>query len=112
MERTDHEEVGQDTDYIDPESEFVGGKNLNGLRKADRKSQKQKGGKKHKKTAKKAHKKGSKKKGSKKKGTKKKGSKKAPSKWIVHVQNFAKSHDISFGAAMKHLDCKKTYKSM
>jgi hypothetical protein len=111
----DHEDVVEDnvepepTDTDDMQEPTVGGKNRrnksakkrNGSRKGGRKSQKQKGGKKHKKTAKK---------GTKKKGTKKKGAKKAPSKWIAHVKNFAKSRNINYGAAMKHPDCKGTYK--
>jgi hypothetical protein len=108
-----HENVVEYNDEPEPteivEELTVGGKNSgyksaikrNDSRKGGRKSQKQKGGKKHKKTAKK---------GTKKKGTKKKGAKKAPSKWIAHVKNFAKSRNINYGAAMKHPDCKGTYK--
>jgi hypothetical protein len=94
-----HENVVEYNDEPEPteivEELTVGGKNSgyksaikrNDSRKGGRKSQKQKGGKKHKKTA-----------------------KKAPSKWIAHVKNFAKSRNINYGAAMKHPDCKGTYK--
>jgi hypothetical protein len=88
---------------------IVGGSNKsakkqNGLRKGGKyKKQKpgKKTGKKSKKTVKKTL-----------KTVATKGTKKAPSKWILHIKNFAKSRNINFGAAMKHPDCKKTYKSM
>ena len=44
-----------------------------------------------------------------KKGTKKKGK---AGKWIMHVKSFAKSHKIKFPEALKHPDCKKSYKKM
>ena len=43
------------------------------------------------------------------KGTKKKGK---AGKWIAHVKSFAKSHKIKFPDALKHPDCKKSYKKM
>lgn len=53
---------------------------------------------------------GKKRKGKKgKKGTKKKGK---VGKWIMHVKAFAKSHKIKFPDALKHPDCKKSYKKM
>tara|TARA_B110000211_G_C13901040_1_gene473957 strand:+ start:485 stop:859 length:375 start_codon:yes stop_codon:yes gene_type:complete len=124
MDSMDHDEVVADAEVAVAGDEdqnggaeeamaMLGGKNRRnksskkrrGSRKGGRKSQKQKGGKKPKKTAKKAPKKVAKK-------AAKKGTKKAPSKWIMHVKSFAKSRDIDFGAAMKHPDCKKTYKKM
>ena len=68
------------------------------------------GKKQTKKSAKKSAKKPAKKSG--KKITVKGNKKKGQSKWIMHVKKFQKSRNIGFGDAMKHPDCKKTYKSM
>ena len=87
---------------------------VGGKKRRNKSAKKRKGGAKKvaKKSAKKAVKKVGKKSAKKvaKKSTKK--TKKAPSKWIMHVKSFAKSRNIKFGDAMKHPDCKKTYKSM
>jgi hypothetical protein len=49
--------------------------------------------------------------GKKRKG--KKGTKKGKAgKWILHVKEFAKSHKIKYPEALKHPDCKKSYKKM
>ncbi len=49
--------------------------------------------------------------GKKKKMTKaKEGTKKAPSKWIMHVKNYAKSHGMKYNEALKDPKCSKSYK--
>ena len=70
------------------------------------------GGKKHKKGAKKSAKKGAKKTAKKggKKGKKTKKVKGKKSTWITHVLSFAKARKLKFPDALKHPDCKKTYK--
>lgn len=34
------------------------------------------------------------------------------SKWIMHVKAFAKSHKMKYPDALKHPDCKKSYKKI
>jgi hypothetical protein len=49
--------------------------------------------------------------GKKKKMTKaKEGTKKAPSKWIMHVKNYAKSNGMKYNEALKDPKCSKSYK--
>ena len=48
-------------------------------------------------------------------GKKRKGKKKTKTKtgtWIAHVKSFAKSHKLNFPEALKHPDCKKSYKKL
>ena len=45
-------------------------------------------------------------------GGKRKRKKGKAGKWIMHVKAFAKSHKIKFRDALKHPDCKKSYKKM
>ena len=33
-----------------------------------------------------------------------------PNNWINHVKNFAKKHSIKYNEALKHPDCKSSYK--
>jgi len=34
------------------------------------------------------------------------------SKWIAHVKAYAAKHKMTYGAALKHPDCKATYHKM
>ena len=47
---------------------------------------------------------------SKAKKTKTKKNKGKAGAWILHVKSFAKSRGLNFPEALKHPDCKKTYK--
>lgn len=118
-----NEEVEEKVEEVQPnesESEF-----LKGGKKSRKRSKKHQGGKKRKvkKTKRRRKQKGGmgneleqseeeqQEGGKKRKG--KKGTKKGKAgKWILHVKEFAKSHKIKYPEALKHPDCKKSYKKM